>query len=226
MQSDAVADQLGGQEVALDHLSDGEHPGHQGDVDPSGKLGQSDAETDRQADQHTEIGDERDEPGCEADDEAEVETDEAQSDAVEDAEDEAHRGLAADEPGQGAVDLQELLAHHRGRFARQQGIEPRDDAVPVAQQVEGHQGRDQRQRQEVEQRHAAAPELLEETAQPGDHLAGVATGDFLQPFAAVRRDTLGEPLQQRSGAFAQGLAVLRDTAHEARHLCLQQRDDE
>ena len=79
---------------------------------------------------------------------------------VEDAEDQAHGALAADEGGDGVVDVVAEAADDRRVVARQPAVDLREHRVPVDEQIEHDERRDEQQREKVEQREAAVPQRL------------------------------------------------------------------
>ena len=112
MQADALADELRLQDVAFEELAAEEDAEHSDDPDII-RPELDDRHTDRQhqPDQRTDIGDEADHAGEQADQQAEIQADERQADGVIDAEDEAERALPADEAGDRLIDLAGDLAH-------------------------------------------------------------------------------------------------------------------
>ena len=173
------------------------------------------------ADQHAEIGNERDQPRAQANEKAEFEPDQGQSDGVEDAEDQADRRLAADEAGQGTVDLAHLGADGGRGAARQKHINSRHDAVPVTQQVEGDERRDDHEREDIEQRHAAAPQVLKQAPDPLDGLAGIGSGGAAQAFHGVRGEARLKVFEYGRRVFAQHPGVVGNARNEGHHLDLQ-----
>ena len=106
--------------------------------------------------------DERDEgedPRREPHQQSVLQTGRAQHGRVEDAEDQAHGALAADEGGDGVVDVVAEAADDRCVVARQPAVDLREHRVPVDEQIEHDERRDEQQREKVEQRKAAVQRL-------------------------------------------------------------------
>ena len=82
---------------------------------------------------------------------------------------------------------------HSGVAAGQPAIDPGDGAAPVAQQIEGDDGGDDDEREDVEQGEAAADQAGEGAGHEAEHGAGLAADEVAQLFV----DVFGaEPLLQ------------------------------
>ena len=151
VQAHAAAHQLGRQDVALQRLSEHEDPGHQRDPAPiAPELHQRHPDGEPAAHDGADIGDEGHEARQRADHDAEVEPDEGERHGVERAEDQHHRSLAAQEAGQGRVDLAPEAPDRGGVLARQELVHAGDHAVPVEQEIECHDRHDHQKEDDSE----------------------------------------------------------------------------
>ena len=234
MQADFPPDDLGGQEIALDHLADHEHRKHQADPNRvERELHQRHGDPGNDAQQHAEDGDEGDDARGQAQDQPEIQPDQGQPDAVEGAEQQADRRLAAHEAGERPVDAPGLLADGFGVGARQPSVDGGDDPVPVAQQVEGHHRRDHQERDQAEDRRAAAEQLARQRHHPLHRLGDIAAGGAAQARHVLGRQVRLNALDQRRqrrlhrlDQAGQGAHVIRQAVGELDHLILQQRQQQ
>ena len=105
MQADALADQLGRQEIALDELAKREDAGDHQDGDIVGpELHQATPMASKTANQGASIGNECQEPCQQANREAEFQSGNGQGHGIEGPEQKADGSLAADKPGHGRID--------------------------------------------------------------------------------------------------------------------------
>ena len=197
MQPHRIADQLRGQHVAFDGLSDEVDAGHHQPHHPGVELGQSDAHGDDEADDRPDIGDEREHSGPEADQDGEVQAGDAEGDRVVRAEDEANQPLPPEKVRQRAIDLRRQMADRRRVGARQMAVDGRDQAIPVAQQIERHHGRDDEQRDDVEDGHATAPYMADDRSDPVHRVAGILAEGRAEFLDALPLDPLLKPIHNR-----------------------------
>ena len=234
MQADLPADDPGGQELALDHLADREHRKHQADPNRvERELHQRHGEPGNHAQQHAEDGDEGDDARGQAQDQPEIQPDHGQSDAVEGAEQQADRRLAAHEAGERPVDLPDLLADGFGVGARQPSVDGGDDPVPIAQQVEGHHRRNHQERDQAEDRRAAAEQLAPQRHRPLHALGQIVAGGAAQARHLLRRQVRLNALDQRRQRrlrrldhAGQGAQAVRQPVGELDYLVQQQRQQQ
>ncbi len=227
VQADAGADQVGLQDIAFEHLAgheDGDGGGQPDPVRP--ELDDGDDDRGDEAAGEAEIGDEAQYAGGQADEQAVVEADGDQAGGIEDAEHRAGQHLAAHEGG-------DLLVHGAGEpadlvgvVARQQPVDPGDHAVPVAQQVEDHEGGDEEQRGDVDHRAPAG----EQRGQQRLHDAGAVGEEAGQRGAQARRvdAEIARPVafQPRTEHRLQARDQARQLLQEIGELVDQHRHDE
>jgi hypothetical protein len=91
-------------------------------------------------------------PETDADEHAETQSRQRQPDRVISAEDDAYQKLAAQIAGKRLVDLAHQASHGVALPQRYQIVERCYDAVPVAEQVESHDRRDDEQREQRKKR--------------------------------------------------------------------------
>src|SRR5205085_6897875 len=158
MQTDVAADQVRHQHVAFEELADhadAEDHKHPGRVGPELRDRNSDRE--HEPGHRADIGHEGEQTRGEPDDGAELEPDQPQRNSIERAEDEADPDLTAYEGADDPVDLSYECAHGVAMFERQPAIQGFDHAVPIDQQIEGHDRHNHQERQDSDQRFAARP---------------------------------------------------------------------
>ncbi len=231
MQVDAVADQLRRQEVSFDHLAGDEHARDHGNLAPGIELGDGERHPDEEAGQHPHIRDEWEQSRSQPYDEAELQPHQRQADGVKQAEQKADGELAPEEAGQRHVDQVRLLMDRREVLARQAWIDPLDDEVPVAQQIERDDGRDDEQRDDVERNLKAANERAEESdrelghvAEMGLHeLGNLGRAALFGEIAAGRIDERGSLALDRRDVARQVVQELDELSVQNGH---QQRKDQ
>ena len=143
------------------------------------ELDERDADRQHQADQRADIGNEADQAGEQADQDAEIQPGQRQPDRVDDAEHQAERALPAHEAGGRRVDVGGDRADRLDMVARHPAVDLGDHAVPVEQHVEGDHRRHDEQAGDAEQRHARAPDRLEDRRDEAD----AGGQQRVQPFA-------------------------------------------
>ena len=222
VQSHPIADQLGRQDVGLDRLAHQEQAGDPEDRQPVGELNEGERDAGGKAHQAADEGDEGERADHQPDGEPEIEAEQAESDAVIDGQDDADQGLAVDEPGQVAVDQPDLLAHDLGLAARQPAVDAVDQTVPVAQQIEGHDRRDEDERQDVGERQPAAQEVGQRARYPAENVAGLGA-HLVAQLAQIEVEAGLHHGDERIDAAAQHLDIGRRALHEGHDLLLQQR---
>ena len=102
--------------------------------------------------------------------------------------------------------------------ARQPGIDPRDDSVPVAQQVEGDHRRDHQERDQIDQRHPAADHLAQELGHPAHQPLRGARERALDLLQHGRVDPRLDDREQPGELAAQGLDVIGQPLEQTHHL--------
>ena len=226
MQPDPIADQARRQDIALQELAAGKEDDHPADGQPVVELRQRNADRDDEAGDAAEIGDEGDEADADSHGETEIDADQGEPDAVEGGQSQADRRLAADEAGERAVDLGELLADRGGMALGQQRIGLALQAVPVAQQIEGDDGGDEKQRQEIGQRHPAGHQPGQRAADPGHDAAHHAAGLAAQIGQAFDAQPCPQLLQLGPDRGQEPVEIARQALGEAHDLALQGRQDQ
>src|SRR5215813_9226418 len=99
MQSHALANELGCENIAFDKLSDEKNTQHdQNQTVGRPKLRDGNAERKDKTCHRSYIGDESDQARNDSDDQTEIEPGEREGNSIKGAEDKAHRGLSAEKP--------------------------------------------------------------------------------------------------------------------------------
>ena len=226
MQAHPFAHQLRREHVALDHLPGGEDGREQEQVRRPAELQIAEPRRQDEAEQRADEGNERDHAGDQADDDPVVEPGKVQRNGVRGTEDQADEGLAADEPGEPRVDPPHLFAHGLGVVARQQAVDVRHEAVPVAQQVPGDDRGDDQQAQQIENRDAGAVQRGRRRQAPtGERLLQFRQG-LVDLLHARRVETVGRQGGQVRQARAHGLEQIRQPLREPRDLPFDQRHEQ
>ncbi|MNT13208.1 hypothetical protein D3C72_1481700 [compost metagenome] len=165
MQADAFADKLRLQDVAFDELAGKEHDERQEDINiVRPELHDGDADGEDEADHGSDIGNEADETRKKADQQTEIQAHQRQANGVINPENDAERPLPAHETGNGLVHVAGDLADGMDIVARYPAVDLVDHPVPVEQEVEGDDGRDDQQRHDIDQRFAGIPYLRQKRA--------------------------------------------------------------
>ncbi len=219
MKPHAIADQFGREDVALHNLAEDEYRDDDGDPVPLVELREGDAGGGDEPEDRADEGDEGENARDEPDHQPEIQPGQRQRHGIEGTEQETHRGLAAHEAGEGFVHKPRLLADGVGMLARQQRIDMREHPVPIAQEVEGDDGRDEDQRQDVHQGQAAGHQGAERLQGPVDR----AAGEVPRSLADLRglASGLAQVLDERLNALAHGLDDRGEAFDEADHLVIQ-----
>ena len=102
-----------------------------------------------------------------------------QARTVVDTEQEAHRRLATDETGNGAVDVAENAPDRISMVTRQPTVDTRDHAVPVEQDIEGHNRGDDEDAEDAQDCLSSRPDRGHEAAQQRRSLADIVAKGFL-----------------------------------------------
>ena len=158
---DRFADELRREHVALEELTcsnNAERQQEQLEARPSLKEGKAQGKHERG--QRSDIGHEAQDAGDDADQKTIVEPDQCQAKAVPDSQEQADDRLAADETGQSMVYLAGDFSQALAMIERKPGVELRDHPVPVDENVKRDDGRDDQERQEIEQRGSAGHERV------------------------------------------------------------------
>ena len=100
----------------------------------------------------------RDDPGDQPDEEAEIDAEQHEAGGVEGAERQADQRLAANEAGEHPVDLVREHPDLLDIVARQPAVDEVDHPVPVVEEIEGDDRRHDEEREDVDDREAAAPQ--------------------------------------------------------------------
>ena len=136
--ADAIADQPWHEYVSFEQLADAVHREHRHEPRPSAPLQQRREYAEHEAQAEAHVGNENQKPGKNADGQRELQTGNRETYGVVDREHAHHRELPSQEFGEHVVDLPGHRAHLRHPWTRQQFVDPREEQVPVAKQVEHH----------------------------------------------------------------------------------------
>src|SRR5262245_16270739 len=112
MQPDALANELGCENIAFDKLSDEKNAQHDQNRSVSRpKLRNCHAERKDKTCHRSYVRDEGDQARNDSDEQTEIESGKRECDSVKGAEDKAHRGLPAEKPRNRSIDLASQFAH-------------------------------------------------------------------------------------------------------------------
>jgi hypothetical protein len=135
-----------GQHIAFQHLTNEEHTDHQQDRCPDRpELRNRHQGRHQEAGQGTEVRDEAQQPRHQPDHCAEVEAGQRQRDRVKQGKRKTDDRLAAHEAGDGIIDIARQSANRLAVRQRNPSIDGGDHAIPIAQEIERHDRRDDQQ---------------------------------------------------------------------------------
>ena len=98
-----------------------------------------------------------------------------------------------------------------------------DEMVPIAQQIEGDHRRDEQQRQQIGESHAAADDADQCSTDPADDSADLGRDAVAQIGQAADAKPLGKDLDLRQQAVRSAIHITRQPPGEIEQLTLQQR---
>ena len=228
MQVNAVTDELRLQNVAFNELPDEEDTYYDRDPHPvRPELGKRDTARDQEPGHRADVRNETEQAGAEADQEGEVQADKRQRHRVEAAEENDDEGLAANEPGKCIVDLAREPANGFAMADWKPRVHLVDHAVPIDEDIEGHDRHDDDDGEKRYQRAAAGPEALDECTEPRRTLRH-EFADRLAEIHRVAADELSHPflIFFRENHILQARDVLGKTLDEREQLAAQQRHDQ
>src|SRR5262249_25581839 len=132
MQPDALADQLGRDDVALDELAEQEDRDYADDPLPVGpELRDRHARADHQPGERADIGHEGDQAGDDADQQCKMQPDEPERDRIVEAEEQANDQLPAHKAGDRSVNVAYDLAHVVAMAHRYPAVQNLQHPMPV-----------------------------------------------------------------------------------------------
>ncbi len=99
-------------------------------------------------------------------------------------------------------------------------VEPGDDPVPIAEEVESDHRHDDDQREHVDNRHAAGKQIPDESAQPTHRIPRITGGGLTQPLELGLRQLRLDMCDQRLSHRLQAVHVLGYPGDEIRDLVL------
>ena len=163
MQADLGADEVGRQDVAFEPLAEHKHQRPPADRNPvRPELRHRDDGGDEKSAERADERNEAEQAGHQADQKSRLEPDERQADGVEDRKDQADHRLPAHEAGDGAVHVAGEPVHRVAMMPRNPAVDRLHHAVPVDQQIERHDRRDDEKRQHREHGAPARPQRRQE----------------------------------------------------------------
>ncbi len=138
MHADFVADELRRQNIGLEKLA-GEHEshGHGEQLPMRPALDDRDDGRNHKSGERSDIGNEAQQPGRDADQKAEIQADQRKADAIPDTEKETDERLPAQKAGECIIDLMRELMRGLAMPQWNESIDRRDHLVPIEQQIKG-----------------------------------------------------------------------------------------
>ena len=226
MQAHLVANQLGRQEVAFKHLTNGKDNHHNAKIKTDAKLRQCHPDPNGKTGNHPEIGHKRYKPGHKPDDKAKLKPRNRKAKPVKQPQQQTNGRLPTDKPGKRIINVARTLANIIGRLAWQIPVDLRNDSIPIAQQIKRHNRGNEQQADKVQQRQTARQHVGQNIANPFKRVGGLPLDRIRNTLQGFGRKPVQNILQIRPDIGLQRIDIARQPFKEPGQLAADHRHDQ